>query len=512
MSDEHLAVRVSGVSKIYRLWGSPRDRLIHPLKRVLTLLLPSGLRKVDESPQGYREFHALHDVSFEIRKGESWGFIGVNGSGKSTLLKIISGNLRPSTGTVEVDGKVAILDYGSGFNGEFTGRENVYIKGALLGLNNKQLDERFNSIEEFADIGEFIDQPVKTYSSGMTARLGFAIMAHVDAEILITDEALAVGDAFFVQKCMRHIRNFLKRGTFLFVSHSTNDVMTLCDHAVWLEHGRIIRIGKASEVCRAYLSSVERRNSEGFLAEESATLEVVPESGGEPIRGEQAENLPAKESLPFKEVRTAAKRICVSADTLAALKNHYAPTVALDRLPPYKMTRIDVREPVTSAEDAMGTDGAAVGGGNIFSVTITDDQNRVLPSVLGGEIVCLTIRAIAEKQIPRPILGFQLKNSRGLPLVAENTSLATHEQDIGLQPGEIIAARFRFVMPILAAGEYVIRAGLADGVEDNNALIDVRHEALLLRCETSGARHGLVGVPMIAIDMARDGFPELDTI
>lgn len=497
---DQVVVRVSNVSKIYRLWGSPRDRLIHPLKRVLASLLPSWLRKVDESPHAYRDFHALHDVSFEIKKGESWGFIGVNGSGKSTLLKIISGNLRPSTGMVEVDGKVAILDYGSGFNGEFTGRENIYIKGSLLGLNNKQLDERLKSIEEFADIGEFIDQPVKTYSSGMTARLGFSIMAHVDAEILITDEALAVGDAFFIQKCMRHIRNFLKRGTFLFVSHSVNDVMTLCDHAVWLEHGRVIRVGKASEVCQAYLSSVERRNSEGFLAEESAVAEAVPESAGERMQGERMESLPM----------TTVKQIRVSADALAALKNHYAPAAAPDRLPPAKTTRIDIREHVAGAEDALGTDGAAVGGGKIFSVTITDDEGRALHSVLGGEIVCLAVRAIAEKPIPRPIIGFQLKNRLGLSLVAENTFLATRDQDIGLQPGEIVSAQFRFIMPLLAVSEYVIRAGLADGVEDNNALIDVKHEALLLRCETSGTRHGWVGVPMLGIEVERVPAPVID--
>lgn len=507
MSNGHIAVRVSGVSKIYRLWGSPRDRLIHPLKRVLASFLPSVLRKVDESP-GYREFHALHDVSFEIKKGESWGFIGVNGSGKSTLLKIISGNLRPSTGTVEVDGKVAILDYGSGFNGEFTGRENIYIKGTLLGLNNKQLDERFKSIEEFADIGEFIDQPVKTYSSGMTARLGFAVMAHVDAEIMITDEALAVGDAFFVQKCMRHIRNFLKRGTFLFVSHSTNDVMTLCDHAVWLEHGRVVRIGKASEVCRAYLNSVERRNSEGFLAEEQVDSGVVPEFGEKTSRDDGGEPLTTVELAAVKEKRITTKQISVSADELAALKDHYAPPVAIDRIQSFREAWIDIHESDTSGEDFFGADGAAVGGGKIFSVTITDDQGRALPLVRGGEMVCLTVRAVAEKPVPRPILGFQLKNGLGLALVAENTFSATREQDIGLQAGEIIAARFSFAMPLLAVGEYVIRAGFADGVEDNNALIDVRHEALLLRCQTSGVRHGLVGVPMAAIDIARDGFFE----
>src|SRR5713101_5422824 len=205
-SVEEPVVQVKDVSKSYGMWSSPRARLAHPILNAVRRVFPVsriGLKNLEQRTRHmYREFHALQDISFEIMKGESWGFIGVNGSGKSTLLKIISGNLRPTKGSVEVEGKVAILDYGSGINGEFTGRENVYLKASILGLTRKQVDERFDSIAAFADIGEFMDQPVKTYSSGMGARLGFAIMAHVDADIMITDEALAVGDAFFVQKCM----------------------------------------------------------------------------------------------------------------------------------------------------------------------------------------------------------------------------------------------------------------------------------------------------------------------
>jgi lipopolysaccharide transport system ATP-binding protein len=502
MSTDEIVVRVNNVSKIYHLWGSSKDRLLFPLRRLFGFLKLSRTDKSGKRLEGYREFFALHGVSFEIRKGESWGFIGVNGSGKSTLLKIISGNLRPSAGTIEVDGKVAILDYGSGFNGEFTGRENIYLKGSLLGLDRKRIDQRFKSIEEFADIGEFIDQPVKTYSSGMSARLGFAIMAHVDADILITDEALAVGDAFFVQKCMRHIRTFLKRGTFLFVSHSTNDVMSLCDHAIWLEHGRAVRVGKARDVCAAYLSSVDGKNSAAFLAESQPAAEVAPET-----QQEQSAN-------QFSELRAAVqtgrgpKEIQVSADVLATLKHHYAPATQRERASHLRISQIDICEPIPKDSDGLAEDGA-VGGGKIFSVTITDDQNRAVTAVLGGESVCLTVRAIAEKTILRPIIGFQLKNSLGLSLVAENTYLATKEQDIGLRAGEIITARFAFFMPLVGRGEYVIRAALADGVEDNNALIDVKHEALLLRCETSGARHGLVGVPMISIEVSRDLVPSI---
>lgn len=493
MSVDEVAVRVDHLSKIYHLWNSPRDRLIHPLKRVVNSILPAGLRTIDADHRGYREFHALEDVSFEIKRGESWGFIGVNGSGKSTLLKIISGNLRPSAGRVEVEGKVAILDYGSGFNGEFTGRENIFHKGALLGLSRKQIEERLEAIVEFADIGEFIDQPVKAYSSGMGARLGFSIMAHVDAEIMITDEALAVGDAFFVQKCMRHIRGFLKRGTFLFVSHSVNDVMSLCDHAVWLDRGRVVRIGTANEVCRAYLSSIELKNSRGFVAAKGDDVAPNPSVGA--VNGA---SIPVVERAPPRPIA----EIHLSSDQLAALKRHYAPVTAPGDQPAFRTACLEVDDNLDFAADSLEEDGA-VGGGRIFSVTITNDAGQTLTSVIGGEVASLTVRAIAEKPIEKPILGFQLKNRLGLTLVAENTFLVSRDQDMALQPGEVITARFRFAMPLVPIGEYVIRAGLASGIEESNALLDVRHEALLLRCIASSARHGLVGIPMLGIDISR---------
>lgn len=494
VNHDAIAVKVRNVSKTYDLWDSPRDRLMLPLKRVMRSMLPAFMRRkiVIDEKSGPRAFHALSDISFDIRKGESWGFIGFNGSGKSTLLRIISGNLRPSSGVVEVDGKVAILDYSSGFNTDFTGRENIYLKGALLGLNRRQIDERVPAIEAFADIGEFIDQPAKTYSSGMTARLGFAIMAHVDAEILITDEALAVGDAFFVQKCMRHIRKFVKQGTFLFVSHSINDVMSLCDHAVWLEHGHVIRIGSARDICLAYQAAIERKSSQGYLGDASAIAEEESE----------AATVPVPEQVEPPRISRPAKRIKVTREQLSALKHHHAPLLNASPRELSSTTLIQIAEGA-QLDDAMLGDGA-VGGGNIFSVTITDEEQHSLTSVLGGETVYLTVRAIAEKPIDKPILGFQLKNCLGLTLIAENTFLATRDQELGLDPGEVISATFCFVLPLLPVGDYVIRAGLADGIEDNNALIDVRHEALLLHCTTSGARHGLVGVPMHSIVMERE--------
>src|SRR6266542_6439942 len=206
-----VAISVRGVGKMYRIYDRPQDRLKQMLWR--------GRRTYG------REFWALRDASFEVRKGETLGIIGRNGSGKSTLLQIIAGTLAPSEGEVTVNGRVAaLLELGSGFNPEFTGRDNVFLNGSILGFSREEMAARFDEIAAFADIGEFIEQPIKTYSSGMVVRLAFAVIAHVDADILVIDEALAVGDACFTQKCMRFLRRFMEKGTVLFVSHDISSV------------------------------------------------------------------------------------------------------------------------------------------------------------------------------------------------------------------------------------------------------------------------------------------------
>lgn len=236
-----IAIRVSGLGKSYLIYERPHDRLLQMLWR--------GRRRY------FREFHALSDVNFEIKRGETVGIIGRNGSGKSTLLQILCGTLSPTTGTIEVNGRVAaLLELGAGFNPEFSGRENVFLCASLYGLTDTETAARFDQIVAFADIGNFVDQPVKTYSSGMFVRLAFAIVAHVDADILVIDEALAVGDVFFVQKCMRFLRAFSQKGTLLFVSHDTAAVVGLCSRAIMLEAGRQVRTGTPKEVSEHYLA------------------------------------------------------------------------------------------------------------------------------------------------------------------------------------------------------------------------------------------------------------------
>lgn len=235
-----IAISVRNVSKMYRIYDRPQDRLKQMLLR--------GRRLYG------REFWALRDVSLEVRRGETVGIIGRNGSGKSTLLQIIAGTLSPTDGEVRVNGRVAaLLELGSGFNPEFTGRENVYMNGAILGLSREEMAARFDDIAAFADIGEFIDQPVKLYSSGMVVRLAFSINAHIDPDILIIDEALSVGDMYFQAKCMSWIDKLRRRGTtVLFVSHSLQTVKSLCDQALLLNKGEALSYGPVEAVADMY--------------------------------------------------------------------------------------------------------------------------------------------------------------------------------------------------------------------------------------------------------------------
>ena len=240
MSSDQAAIEIVDLSKCYKVYDKPADRLKQ-------FLFPWKKRYADQ--------WALKDFNLSIRKGESVGIIGRNGSGKSTLLQCLAGTLTPTTGSVEVVGKVAaLLELGAGFNPDFSGRDNVYLSGSILGLTHAQVNEKFDQIAEFSGVEDFLDQPVKTYSSGMFMRLAFSIVAHVDADILIIDEALAVGDAFFVQKCMRFLRKFQETGTVLFVSHDIGSVMNLCDRAAWLRDGELVNLGEPKVVCEDYLA------------------------------------------------------------------------------------------------------------------------------------------------------------------------------------------------------------------------------------------------------------------
>lgn len=242
------AIVVEGLSKCYEIYDQPRDRLKQFVFRRLQRL--AGLPQ----KRYYKEFWALHNVNLCVRKGETVGIVGKNGSGKSTLLQLICNTLHPTSGSITLSGRVAaLLELGSGFNPEFTGRENVYLNGNILGLTRSEIETRFDQIVAFADIDEFIDRPVKTYSSGMMLRLAFAVASNADPEILIIDEALAVGDELFQRKCFSRLETIRSRGaTVLFVSHSGAQIVDLCDRAVLLDEGEMVAVGAAKDIVCQY--------------------------------------------------------------------------------------------------------------------------------------------------------------------------------------------------------------------------------------------------------------------
>ena len=290
-------ILVQDVCKTFRTWATPAQRLIAPaLHRAGNLLAqasPTWSERLHAAARRRMHVHeALHGISFELKRGEALGIIGLNGSGKSTLLQVIAGVLPPTSGRVETHGRVAaLLELGSGFNPELTGRENIYINGAILGLPTARIDALLTDIIAFADIGDYIDQPVKTYSSGMALRLAFSVQVHIDPDILIVDEALAVGDAAFQAKAMARIQQILARGTtLLFVGHDLNALRAFCQRAILLESGRMAMLGSPEEVIEEYLFRVHAkalregqpkpiRIAEGFRSEDGGIVSMHLQDG-----------------------------------------------------------------------------------------------------------------------------------------------------------------------------------------------------------------------------------------
>lgn len=437
MSSEH-AVEVHTISKCYQIYDKPRDRLLQMLLR--------------GKKQFYREFWALRDISLVIDKGDTLGIIGRNGSGKSTLLQIICGILNPSSGSVSVTGRVAaLLELGSGFNPEFTGYENIYMNASVLGLSKEEIDARFNDIVDFADIGDFIDQPVKTYSSGMYVRLAFAVIAHVDADILVIDEALAVGDAFFTQKCMRFLRNFKKRGTLIFVSHDTHSVINLCDRAIWIEKGEIIEEGSPKEVCERYL--------EAFYESQQGKSSTIKFKS----------HIVNKNDLNMRDQRLKFVNSGGLRNDLHVFK--------------------------------FNLSGKSFGKGNaqICNVSLLDDQEKELSWIVGGEKVILRVVVHCFQQLDSPIVGFFVKDRLGQQLFGDNTYLTYKDAPVICRGERDIVADFVFFMPILPAGTYSITVAIADGTQFEHVQHHWIHDALLFKSESSMVATGLIGIPMLDI-------------
>jgi lipopolysaccharide transport system ATP-binding protein len=307
-STTELLLDVQNVSKLYHLWESPRARLVYGLWSQVPGWAPFPLRRMAEAQKAKsgHDFYALHDVSLQLRRGESLAILGRNGSGKSTLLQIICGTLRQSEGVVTRNCQriTALLELGSGFNPEFTGRENVYLNGAVLGLNKDEIAAKFDRILEFAEIGQFIDQPVKTYSSGMLVRLAFAVQVQLDPELLIVDEALAVGDVFFQQKCFTYMRQLKERGcSFLIVSHDFAAIQQFCDRGIVLIDGRKHFEGITREAIREYRLTEKLHHPRGSQAVQTGDRQETvadydefegPEGWFEPEGEVQTKDMPVK--------------------------------------------------------------------------------------------------------------------------------------------------------------------------------------------------------------------------
>ena len=441
MSSEKIVISAQNLSKCYPIYANPKDRLKQYLIPVFRRFIGSTEKKY------FKEFWALKDVSFEIKRGDTVGIIGRNGAGKSTLLQILCGTLKPTDGEYTCNGRIAaLLELGSGFNPEFSGRENVYLNASILGLRKEQIDERFESIAAFADIGDFIEQPVKTYSSGMYVRLAFAVIAHVDADILVVDEALAVGDAVFTQKCMRFIRAFQTRGTLFFVSHDTAAIQNLCKSAIWLDQGVVKKIGSAVDVSQAYLQYTLQEVYGNDISLDDLKNEKSISDGGI--------NVPIIDRMVFQH---------------------------------------DSENKITT--NLTAARGWKTGAAEIASVKIESLSKAAFPGIYtGGESVRLTISARSSEYLDRPILGFLVRDRLGQDLFGENTLHFTSLRPVGINPGQNFSASFDFVLPMLPNGTYSVMASVADGDLYNNVQHHWLHDALLIEVSSSTVRWGLVGI------------------
>ena len=415
------AVEFQGVSKSYAIYDAPGDRLkellsLHRLKR-------------------HQDFWALHDVSFEVKRGETFCIVGENGSGKSTLLQMVAGILHPTSGEVDIHGRVsALLELGAGFNPEFSGRDNVYLNGSILGLTTRQIDQRYNEIAAFAEIGEFINQPVKTYSSGMVVRLAFAVAINVDPEILLVDEALAVGDIYFRQRCMRKVHELRQRGiTILFVSHAVSDVKAIGDRVLWLDRGRTVDCGEPDRVISKYLAAMTEKDST-YLLTKSTAESAVPRAG--PVQ---------------------------------------APEVV---------------ETIPNIDHRFG-DGRA----EIMGIAVLDEQGRSMGMLEPGTRIVVRISVRAKAAVALPFVGFMLRNQLGMDFSGTNTAREGYE----LAPfgaGDITTVDFHLDLPELYPASFSFSPAIADGTLMGYQMCDWIDNAITLQMGRSEAQiYGYLHLP-----------------
>lgn len=395
-------------------------------------------------------FDALTDVSLCVGRGEAVGIVGRNGSGKSTLLQILCGTMQPSSGTIAVNGRLsAMLELGAGFNPRFTGRENARLNATAFGVPPSAIEQRLQAIEAFADIGAYFDRPLKEYSSGMQARLAFAVSIHVDAEILVVDEILGVGDVAFQRKCHRFMQQFRQAGgTLLFVSHDPGAVAAVCERAIWLESGMKRAEGNCLEVLKQY---TEYMNGLDLPAGAMLALPANVAAGSDCEWG-------------------SAGEMDVSLfDTASPRHGH--------------------------------------GGCRITDCFISDGNGRRLERLHGGQHVALHVQAIAERRLHSVIVGFMLRNDTGQNLFGDNTFLALRNKPPVVEEESRFEGCLEFCMPYLPDGRYALAPSIIEGTQSNHIHLDWREEALFLSVHNSPVKGGRVGLTMrsIAVTRIKDG-------
>ena len=390
---EDIAISVNDVSKMYKLYDNPMDRLKESL----------GLSRKKK----YKEHYALNHVSFQVHKGETVGIIGTNGSGKSTILKIITGVLSPTGGEVSVNGRIsALLELGAGFNGEYSGLENVYLNGSMIGFSREEIDAKLQSILDFADIGEFIHQPVKTYSSGMFVRLAFAVAINIDPEILIVDEALSVGDVFFQAKCYRKFEEFKEMGkTILFVSHDLSSIGKYCDRVVLLNKGEKLAEGGAKEMVNLYRRVLVNQYDDADLEEGAENAEAGQD--GQLTDGTAGENVSKKEH----------------AGGGRAMKDS-----------------LNLNPKVLEYGSKLG---------EIVDFAIRDDTGMITNVIEKGKEFSVQMKVRFQADVNDPIFAFTLKDLKGTEITGTNT-MYEHTPVKPQKAGDVREITFKQIMPLEA--------------------------------------------------------------
>ena len=442
---EEIVISLKNISKCFKRYGRPVDRL----KEVL---LP-GKSRADE-------FWALRDINIEIPRGQTIGIVGRNGSGKSTLLQIIAGTLTPSSGEVQVNGRVsALLELGSGFNPEFTGRQNVFFNGRLLGLSQKEIDDKFDEIVGFADIGDFIDEPVKTYSSGMFVRLAFAVAINVNPEILIVDEALSVGDGVFVHRCMAKIKDFQDtNGTILFVSHDLGSVNRLCSSCFWINSGQIVEAGKPVDVSKSYQAWVYNQINEHIKNQTKVVTDLEP-------------NIPIKTESNLNTKFQSQIELNINPFTC---KNYLA-------YPNIKR---------------FGT-----GRCEILTLGITNSQGCQIGFIMPDET--LKAKIISHDKVESPIFGIMMYDRLRVDIAGWNTSQYKNKLP-EFEKGQIIVVTFEIVWPHIKSDTYSLEPAIADGSQDNHEMMDWIQAPTSLKSGVTDLTFGLIRLTNVAVSHSVD--------